>query len=93
MELLGDLGQVESRFFMFGDRVSVGVRLVHGLRYTYHRIINHFGRTRWYHLVMRLKWKLVSVHVEIVLMLSQDRCTVCIKRRLENRFGRTRWNS
>ena len=29
---------------------------------------------------MRLKWKLVLVRLEIVLMLTQDRCTVCIKR-------------
>ena len=46
---------------------------------TYHRLINRFGRTRWYHLVMRLKWKPVSVRLEIVLMLSQDRCTVCVE--------------
>ena len=26
---------------------------------------------------MRLKWKLVLVHLEIVLILTQDRCTVC----------------
>ena len=26
---------------------------------------------------MRLKWKLVSVYLEIVLILAQDRCTVC----------------
>ena len=26
---------------------------------------------------MRLKWKLVSVCLEIVLILSQDRCTIC----------------
>ena len=25
----------------------------------------------------RVKWKLVSVHLEIVLVLVQDRCTVC----------------
>jgi hypothetical protein len=29
---------------------------------------------------MRLKWKLVSVHMEIVLILMQDRCTVCTER-------------
>ena len=28
---------------------------------------------------MRLKWKLVSVHLEIVLILTQHRCTVCVK--------------
>jgi hypothetical protein len=32
MELLGDLGCVESRFGSFGDGVSVGARLLHGLR-------------------------------------------------------------
>ena len=26
---------------------------------------------------MRVKWKLVSVRLEVVLMLAQDRCTVC----------------
>jgi hypothetical protein len=31
MELLGDVGHVESLFFLFGDSVSVGAREVHGL--------------------------------------------------------------
>ena len=26
---------------------------------------------------MRHKWKFVTVHFEIVLILTQDRCTVC----------------
>jgi hypothetical protein len=26
---------------------------------------------------MRLKWKLILVHLEIVLILTQDRCMVC----------------
>jgi hypothetical protein len=26
---------------------------------------------------MRLKWKLVLVYLEIVLIVMQDRCTVC----------------
>ena len=26
---------------------------------------------------MRIKWKLILVHLEIVLILTQDRCTVC----------------
>ena len=46
---------------------------------TYHRLINHFGRTRLYSLVMRHKWKLNSVYLEIVLILTQDRCMVCAK--------------
>jgi hypothetical protein len=48
MELLGDMGQVESHFGPFRDGVSLGARLVHGLRQTYHRVRNHFGRIQWY---------------------------------------------
>ena len=44
---------------------------------TYQRIINHFGRTQRFSLVTRLKWKLISVHLEIVLVFTQDRCMVC----------------
>ena len=29
---------------------------------------------------MRVKWKLVSVRLEIVLVLVQDSCTVCAER-------------
>jgi hypothetical protein len=45
---------------------------VHGLRQTYHRLSNHFGRTQWYSEVTRLKWKLILVRLEIVLILMQD---------------------
>jgi hypothetical protein len=79
MELLGDVGHVESHFFLFGDSVCVGARLVHSLRQTYHRLRNYFGRTWWYSYVTRLKWKLVSVGLDIVLILMQDRYTVCVE--------------
>jgi hypothetical protein len=71
MKLLGKVGHVESCFSPFGDGVSVSARKVHGLRQTYHRPINCFGRTRWYSEVTRLKWKLVLVHLEIVLLLCK----------------------
>jgi hypothetical protein len=45
MELLGDVGHVESRFGPFGYSVSVRARKVRGLRQTYHRLRNRFGRT------------------------------------------------
>jgi hypothetical protein len=35
MELLGDVGHVESCFGPLGDGVSIGERLVHGLRHTH----------------------------------------------------------
>ena len=80
MELLGDVGDVESRFSLFGDGVSVGARLVHGLCQMYHKLRNHFGGTRWYSYVTGLKWKLDLVCLEILLILKQDRCTVCAER-------------
>ena len=47
---------------------------------TYHRLGNQFGRTQWYFKVTRLKWKLDSVYLEIVLIFTQDKCTVCAER-------------
>jgi len=40
---------------------------------------NYFGRTIWYTLVKRLKWKLGLVSLEIVLILTQGRCMVCME--------------
>jgi hypothetical protein len=48
MELLGDVGHVESHLFLLGDSVIVGARLVHSLRQMYHWLRKHFGRTQWY---------------------------------------------
>jgi hypothetical protein len=60
---------------------------VHGLRQMYHRVKNHFGCTRWNSKVARLKWKLVSVRLEIVLNLTQDRCTVCTEHTIGSEIG------
>jgi hypothetical protein len=46
--LLGDVGQVESWFDLFGDSVNIGARQVHGLRRMYHMHRNHFGQTQCY---------------------------------------------
>jgi hypothetical protein len=46
---------------------------------TYRRLKNCFGCTGWYSWETRLKWKLVLVRLETVLVSVQDRCTVCIK--------------
>jgi hypothetical protein len=46
IEHLGDVGHVESHFSPCRDSVSIGVRYVHGLHETYHRLRNHFERTR-----------------------------------------------
>jgi hypothetical protein len=50
---------------------------VHALRQTFHRLKNCFAHTQWNSYVMRLMWKVISFHLEIVLILTQDRCTVC----------------
>jgi hypothetical protein len=80
MELVSDAGRVESGFSPFGDNVSVSARLEHGLHRTYHRHRNHFGRTRWDSYLTRLKRKLGSIRLEIVLHLMQDWCTICVER-------------
>jgi hypothetical protein len=79
MELVSDVGHVESRFSPFGDSVSVSARLENGLHRTYHRHRNHFGQSRSDSYMTRLKWMLGSVHFGIVLLLMQDSCLVCTK--------------
>jgi hypothetical protein len=44
---------------------------------TYHRLENHFGCTQWYSYVTWVKWKLILVHLETVLILMQDGYLVC----------------
>ena len=43
--------------------------------------------------VTLVMWNLVSVHLDTMLVLMQDRCSVLRQRyhRLRNRFRRTRW--
>jgi hypothetical protein len=50
MELIDDVGHVESCFGPFGDSASVGATEVHGLCQTYLRLRNHF----WMHPVVLL---------------------------------------
>ena len=47
---LGDEAQVEARFGPFGDSPNLAARSVHGLRGTYHRLRNRFGRALMEHL-------------------------------------------
>ena len=79
MVLLRDVGQVETRFGPLGDSVNLDARYVHGLHRTHHRLRNHFEPNVWYSYVTWVKWKLVSVHLEIVCISMPDRCTVSAK--------------
>ena len=47
MVLLGDEAQLEARFCPCADSGNLDARLVRGLRRTYHRLGDCFGRTRW----------------------------------------------
>jgi hypothetical protein len=76
MELLHDVGHVESCFGLFGDSVIVSARFTICAKLNIGSE-NHFGCTRWYSSMTRLKWKLISICLETVLVLVQDRCTVC----------------
>ena len=46
----------------------------------HHRLRNYFGCTRWYTDVTWVKWILISVYFEIVLVSSQNRSTICAER-------------
>ena len=46
MVLLCIEAQVDARFGLFGDSANLDARSLHGLRRTYHRLGNHFLRTR-----------------------------------------------
>jgi hypothetical protein len=37
--------------------------------------------------VTSLKWKLISVHLEIVLILTEDRCTICVELTIGSEIG------
>jgi hypothetical protein len=71
---------VDACFGLFGDSANLDERLVHGLRRTYYRLKNRFGRTHWISYVTLVMWNLVSIHLETVEVLVQDRYTVCAKR-------------
>ena len=79
MVLLGDEAQLEASFGPFGDSANLDARSVHGLRRTYHRLRNHFGRTQWNSYVTWAMWNLNLVHLEALLVPVQDSCTVCAK--------------
>jgi hypothetical protein len=79
MVRLGDGAQVDARFDLFRDSANLYIRKVHGLCRTCHRLENIFGCTRGYSYMMRPKWMLVLVCLDIVLILTQDRWTVCAK--------------
>jgi hypothetical protein len=64
MDLLGDVGHVESCFNPFGDSVTVGARLVHDLRQTYHTLIIILDAPDGKSLLTRHKWKLNSICIE-----------------------------
>jgi hypothetical protein len=77
MELLGDMGHVEAPFGAFGDGANLDARWVHSLCQTYQALRNHFGCTEWNSKETRVRWNLVSVHLETLLVLVQDWCVVC----------------
>ena len=76
---LADEAQVKARFGPIEHSANLDARLVHGSRLTYHRLINHFGRTRCNSYVTWVMWNHTSFTLEIVLGSVQDRCTVCAK--------------
>jgi hypothetical protein len=64
---------------LFADSVNLGTSKVHGLRRTNHRLRNHFLTHLIVLLVAWIMQKLILICLEIVLISTQDRCTVCSK--------------
>ena len=50
---------------------------MHGLDRTWNRLGSRFRCTRWNSKVAWVKWKLILLCLEIVLILAQNMCTVC----------------
>ena len=78
MELLDDIFHMESPFGSFRDSVSFSARYGHGLRLMHHSLRNHFGSTCWY-FGEEAQWKLGLICLEIVQILMQDRCMICME--------------
>ena len=80
MELLGDVSHVEPHFFPYGGSVSVGARLVHYWRQTYHRLRKSF----WKQLMVLLRDEgQVKAHFGPFgdsANLDGHRCTICVER-------------
>jgi hypothetical protein len=47
MELLDDVGDVESSFGLLRDSANKETRYVHVLHWKYYTLRNHFGRTQY----------------------------------------------
>jgi hypothetical protein len=92
MELLGDVGHLESHFFLFGDSVTI-VRY-RCMVFARHTIDSEIvldaldGTTGWRGTSGSL------VHLEIVLIFRQDWCTVCVEHTIGSKITLdTRWIS
>jgi hypothetical protein len=86
MVLLGDMGQVEARLVYLEimlistqEYCTVCAKCTIGSEIAFGHTRNHFGHNQWYSYVTWVKWKLVLVYLEIVLISVQDRCMVCAK--------------
>ena len=77
MELLDDVCHMESLFGLLRKTVSFGARSMHGLRLMHHSLRNHFGSTSWY--FGEEAQKLGLICLEIVQILMQDRCMICME--------------
>jgi hypothetical protein len=80
MELLGDVGCVESCFGLFRDGVSLWHKIGAWLAPTVPQAQKSFWTSPMVLLSDEAPVKAISVRLEIVLILTQDRCTVFAKR-------------
>ena len=81
---------LETMLISVQNRCTVHTSYMCGLRQMHHRLRNNFGCTQWCADMMWVKWRLVLVHLEIVLVSMKDMVHgLCQTRhRLKNQFGR-----
>ena len=73
MVLLGDESQVEACFGPFGDSATRDARLVHGLRRTFHRLSNRFGRTNGTPRCMVYAEHTISLEIDLDALVGTPR--------------------
>jgi hypothetical protein len=63
---------MDAHFGLFGNSANIDARSVHGLHRMYHRLRNHFRRSRCNFLVTWVMWNLILVHLQTMLVSAQD---------------------
>ena len=91
MELLGDVGHLESRFILFGDSVSIGACFALDIPYSQKSFWTHSMVPLVDEAQVEARFGAIKHSANLDARLVHGSCLT--NHRLRNRFGRTRCNS